>query len=90
MHACTDDQSGYCAAYVSFLPAGARCHLELELDGGSEGRELDLIEIAHHMLHWEEKLCAHLGLTDVMTLEPNTRTSLNCRGEYFVNVVYVC
>ena len=41
------------------LPASARPHLELKLDW------VDLCEIAHHMLDWEERLCTHLGLTEV-------------------------
>ena len=52
-------------SYVSFLPACARPHLELELDWGYEGVEKDLSEIADHMLDWEEKLSTHLGLTNV-------------------------
>ena len=46
-------------AYASSLPAGALPHLEQQLDWN------DLIEIAHHMLDWEEKLCTHLRLTAV-------------------------
>ena len=46
-------------AYASSLPASALPHLEQQLDWN------DLIEIAHHMLDWEEKLCTHLGLTAV-------------------------
>ena len=43
------------------LPASARPYLELQLDW------VDLCEIAHvhHMLDWEERLCTHLGLTEV-------------------------
>ena len=52
-------------ACVSSLPAGARPHLELQLDHGHEGVDKDLNEIAHRMLHWEGKLSAHLGLTEV-------------------------
>ncbi len=52
-------------AYVSSLPAGARPHLELQLDWGHEGVDFDLNEIADVMLGWEGKLSAHLGLTDV-------------------------
>ena len=39
--------------------------LEQLLDWDHEGVDKDLIEIAHHMLNWEEKLCSHLGLTEV-------------------------
>ena len=46
-------------AHASSLPASALPHLEQQLDWN------DLIEIAHHMLDWEEKLCTHLGLTAV-------------------------
>ena len=45
------------------LPASARPLLEQQLDCDNEGVDKDLIEIAHHMLDWEEKLCSHLGLT---------------------------
>ena len=44
---------------MSSLPASARPHLELQLDW------VALCEIAHHMLDWEERLCTHLGLTEV-------------------------
>ena len=46
------------------LPASARPLLEQLLDWDNE-TERDLIDIAHHMLDWEEKLCPHLGLTVV-------------------------
>ena len=46
------------------LPASARPLLEQLLDWDNE-TEKDLIEIAHHMLDWEEKLCSCLGLTEV-------------------------
>ena len=46
-------------AHTSSLPASALPHLEQQLDWN------DLIEIAHHMLDWEEKLCTYLGLTAV-------------------------
>ena len=39
--------------------------LEQQLDWDNEGVDKDLIEIAYHMLNWEEKLCSHLGLTEV-------------------------
>ena len=48
------------SAYVSSLPPHARPHLEVQLDW-----DQDIVEIAHHMLGWEEKLCSHLGLTEV-------------------------
>ena len=53
------------SAYVCSLSPAARPNLELLLDWGHDGVDRDLIEIAHHMLHWEEKLCSHLGLTAV-------------------------
>ena len=53
------------ASYVSSLPAYARPHLELQLDWGHEGVETDLCEVAEHMIKWEEKLSAPLGLTEV-------------------------
>ena len=49
--------------YVSSLPACARPHLELQLDQGHKGIDKDLSGISDHMLHWEEKLSTHLGLT---------------------------
>ena len=52
-------------SFLSSLPAGARIHLELQLDSDNEGIEKDLFEIAQHMLEWEDKLCVHLGLTKV-------------------------
>ena len=51
------------SAYVSSLPPPARLHLELQLDSDHNGVEIDLHQIAEHMLKWEEKLSAHLGLT---------------------------
>ena len=51
------------SAYVSSLPPPARPHLELQLDSDHNGVEMDLHQIAEHMLKWEEKLSAHLGLT---------------------------
>ena len=61
--------------YVSFLPASARPHLELQLDFGHGGVEKDLYEIASHMLNWEE-ISALLGLTvtdisDTKDMYPN-------------------
>ena len=52
-------------AYVSSLPLHARPHLEFQLDSGHDGVEMDLHQIAEHMLEWEVKLSAHLGLTPV-------------------------
>ena len=51
--------------YVSTLPAGACPHLDLQLDWDNGGVEIDLSQIAHHMLDWELKLSTHLGLTEV-------------------------
>ncbi len=48
---------------MSTLPAGARPHLERQLDWGHEGVDADLDEIAEQMIEWEEKLSASLGLT---------------------------
>ena len=56
---CTGIMSLLFPAYTSSLPASALPHLGQQLDWN------DLIEIAHHMLDWEEKLCTHLGLTAV-------------------------
>ena len=47
------------------LPASARPLLKKKLDWDNEGVDRDLIEIAYHMLDWEERLCSHLGLTEV-------------------------
>ena len=47
------------------LPPCARPHLERQLDWGNEGVDEDLSEIADHMIKWEEKLSAPLGLTEV-------------------------
>ena len=49
---------------MSSLPACARPHLELQLDSDNNGVETDLHEIADHMIRWEEKLSAPLGLTE--------------------------
>ena len=38
-------------------------HLEKTLDYDNGGVEEDLIEIAKHLIEWEEKLVAPLGLT---------------------------
>ena len=35
------------------------------MDWGNEGVDEDLSEIADHMIKWEEKLSAPLGLTEV-------------------------
>ena len=53
------------SSYVWSLPASARPLLEQQLDWDNEGVDKDLIEIAHHMLDWEVKLCSHLGLTTI-------------------------
>ena len=60
VHVFIDDFS----SYVWSLPGSARPLLEQLLDWNND-TERDLIEIAHHMLDWEEKLCPHLGLTVV-------------------------
>ncbi len=52
-------------SYVSSLPACAHHHLEQQLDSDNNGVEVDLHEIADHMIKWEEKLSAPLGLTEV-------------------------
>ena len=49
------------SSYVLSLPVHARPHLEQQLD--HDGVEIDLCEIADHMLDWEEKLANYLGLT---------------------------
>ncbi len=51
--------------YVSSLPLNARHHLDLELDLGNGGVDMDLSIIADHMIMWEEKLSTLLGLTEV-------------------------
>jgi hypothetical protein len=52
---------GSCASvYVSTLPASARRYLDQPVD-----RKTDLIVRAAPMLHWEQKLLAHLSLTEV-------------------------
>ena len=53
------------AAYVSSLPASARGNLSQLLDWDHGGVDKDLMEIAHHMLGWEEQLSALLELTQV-------------------------
>ena len=45
--------------YVAILPNRAHPHLKCQLGW------VDLCEIARHMLDWEERLCTHLGLTEV-------------------------
>ena len=49
---------GLAASY----PISATSHLALRLDWDND-IESDLIEIARHMVDWEEKLCPHLELT---------------------------
>ena len=61
---------------MSSFPGSARPHLELQMDWGHEGVDRDLIEIAHHMFFWEEKLCSHLKLAavdihDIKAIHPN-------------------
>ena len=51
--------------YVSSLPDNALPYLEELLDWDNEGVDKDLFGIAYHMIHWEETLSAHLGLTEV-------------------------
>ena len=63
-------------AYMSSLPANVQPLLKKQLDWDNNGVDRDLIEIAHHMLHWEEKLCSHLRLTavdvhDIKAKHPN-------------------
>ena len=60
-HVCTGHFYISFSSLCSSLPASALPHLEQQLDWN------DLIEIAHHMLDWEEKLCTHLGLTAVQS-----------------------
>ena len=50
---------------VSTLPASARPFLEKELDWDHNGVNLDLNEIALHMIYWEENVSALLELTEV-------------------------
>ena len=40
-------------------------YLDKVLDWDQKGVDKDLMEIAHHMLGWEEQLSAPLGLTQV-------------------------
>jgi hypothetical protein len=52
--------TGSCASvYVSTLPTSARRYLDQPVD-----RKTDLDLIADPMLHWEQKLLTHLGLTE--------------------------
>ena len=51
--------------YLSSLPLSAHPRLELQLDSDHNGVEIDLYQIAHHMVDWEEKLVPYLGLTPV-------------------------
>ena len=39
--------------------------LEQQLDWDHGGVDVDLNEIAYHMLDWEDRLSAHLGLTRI-------------------------
>ena len=52
-------------ASVSSLPASVQPGLDEVLDWDRKGVDKDLMEIAHHMLCWEEQLSALLGLTQV-------------------------
>lgn len=52
-------------AYVSSLPTRVHPHLKQVLDWDHGGVDIDLMEIAHHMLHWEERLSPYLELTEV-------------------------
>ena len=58
-------------SYLSRLPVDAHLHLEQQLDWGHGGVDRDLNEIADHLLDWEEKLSAPLGLTatDISDIE---------------------
>ena len=57
--------SSFSPASISSLPAGVRRYLDEVLDWDQKGVDKDLMEIAHHMLGWEEQLSALLGLTQV-------------------------
>ena len=50
---------------MSSLLAGVQRYLDEVLDWDQKGVDKDLVEIAHHMLGWEEQLSALLGLTQV-------------------------
>ena len=67
---------------MSSLVASANVHplLEQQLDWDHEGVDKDLI----HMLNWEEKLCSHLGLTEVDRHDIYTLANQNCRGETLI------
>ena len=57
--------TSYFPASMSSLPAGVQPYLDEVLDWDHEGVDKDLMEIAHHMLGWEEQLSSQLGLTQV-------------------------
>ena len=50
-------------AYLSSLSPHVHPFLEQQLDWDHGGVDVDLNEIADHMLDWEDRLSAHLGLT---------------------------
>ena len=50
---------------MSSLPASVQPYLGEVLDWDHKGVDKDLMEIAHHMLGWEEQLSSLLGLTQV-------------------------
>ena len=49
-------------AYISSLSPCVHPLLEKQLDWDHGGVDMDLNEIADHMLDWEDRLSAHLGL----------------------------
>ena len=52
-------------AYLSFLSPYVHTFLEKQLDWDHGGVDVNLNEIADHMLDWEDRLSAHLGLTHI-------------------------
>ena len=52
-------------AYLSFLSPRVHPLLEKQLYWDHGGVDVDLNEIADHMLDWEDRLSAHLGLTRI-------------------------
>ena len=52
-------------SYKSSLPASALQYLERTLDWDHEGVDIDLNEVADHMLDWEERLSTLLGMTPI-------------------------
>ena len=73
---------------MSSLPPPARPHSELQLDSGHDGVEKDLHKIAEHMLEWEEKLSAHLGLTPVDISDIKKRNHSNPELQRCVNSIF--